>query len=144
MGANILPFRKPKEHISYKERMKKDALMKQTTEAFARKVDYNVNRTTGHWYEYVSRLLSWIFKSIVTSQWRYTNIDTYMRLDYQINDCSIFDCARIIQEVDKYLERVHVQESPEKEFFIYVRNKAFILKNHLRKTKRVHLSDSLA
>jgi len=142
MDTKIIPFKKPEESLSYEERMRKDALMRQTTEAFARKVDYNVNRVTGFWYEYVSWVLSWVFKSIVASQWRYTNIDTYMRLDYQINDCNIFDCARIIQEVDKYLERVHVQESPEKEFFMYVRNKAFILKNRLRKTQRVHLSDS--
>ena len=142
MSANILPFEKPEKSLNYKERMKRDALMRQTTEAYARRVDYNINRTTGFWYEYVSKVLSGVLKSIVASQGKYTNIDTYMRLDYQINDCSIFDCARIIQEIDTYLEMVHVQESPEKEFFIYVRNKAFILKNHLRKTKRVHLSDS--
>ena len=142
MSGNILPFRKPKEHLSYKERMKRDALMKQTTEAFARKVDYNVNRTTGHWYEYVSKLLEWIYQSIVVSQWRYTNIDTYMRLDYQIQDCNIFECIRIIKEIDEYLERIHVQESPEKDFFIYIRNKAFILKNDLKNTQSNHLSDS--
>lgn len=59
-----------------------------------------------------------------------------MRVEYQIQNCTIFDCAQLVRIADEYLEKIHVQESPEKEFFMHVRNIALMRKNFLASAGR--------
>lgn len=132
MSAEILHFKQSGKVPDLEER----AYLARVTQAFARRVDYNIRWVSARGYEYISRVLLAVFRSIIASQGRYTDGDTYQRSDYEITNCSIFECARIIHEVDAYLEKIHVQESPEKEFFMHIRNIAFQRKNFLANAGR--------
>lgn len=127
MSADILPFTWYERAPTLEER----AHLARVTQAYSRRVDYNIRGVSGVGYTYISNVLLAIFRSIIASQGRYTDVDTYMRVEYQIENCSIFECVHIIHEIDAYLQKIHVQESPEKAFFMHVRNIAFMRKNML-------------
>ena len=137
MSDKIISFRAhTQKTITPEQKLEAQAHLARVTQAFARRVDYNIRWVSGVGYDYISRVLYAIFRSIIASQWRYSDVDTYLRVEHQIQDCTVFDCASLIQLVDEYLQKVHVQESPEKAFFMHVRNIAFQRKNELVKQNR--------
>ncbi len=136
MSATILPFSSTtSEKITSQPGLDEKAHLARVTEAYSRRVDYNIRWVSGIGYEYISKVLLAVFRSIIASRWRYTDIDTYMKAEYQLTNCTIFDCARIVHDIDEYLGKIHVQESPEKAFFMHIRNIAFLRKQELREEK---------
>ena len=99
MSADILPFRSS-AHLENIPSLEERAHLARVSQAFARRVDYNIRGAEGRGYEYISRVMLAVFRSIIASQGKYTDGDTILRVDYQILNCSIFDCARLVREVN--------------------------------------------
>ena len=138
MSANVLPFREAKKKPTVHDSIA------WSSEAFARRVDYNLSNIRSHWFMYIHDIGKGVLMSQIAGSGSYVEDAFILRVDREIKRCSVFECRAIIHQMDKNLARPTISESPDKFFFIHIRNRAFLLLEYLRKTKRVHLSDSLA
>ena len=93
---------------------------------YGARVDYNLKNISSHAYAYFEILLESLYKTVVASKERITTVWFYMRCENELKKCNIFECKKILWLIDEYLQRIHVQESQEKEFFTRIRNIVFI------------------
>ena len=137
MSAEVLSFHQPKRQTVH------DSIA-HSSKAFATRVDLNLGNIRSIWYEYIQAIGKWVYMSQVKGGGKYVEDSFIQRVDREIVRCTVFECRSIIHQMDRNLARKTISESPDKFFFIHIRNRAFLLLEHLRKTKRVHLSDSQA
>jgi hypothetical protein len=99
---DVIPYQS-REEFYYNQRMKKDWFATQTSRAFAKQVDLNLINMDATWYEYIARLLEWVYHAVWAGADICTNVDYILRVEYQVKSCSIFECKRILHLLDEYL-----------------------------------------
>lgn len=100
---------------------------------YGTRIDYNLQNITGSWYEYIDRLVDALFNTIVNSKEKFTTAWHYIKVDIEFKKLSLLQCKNLLYGIDEYLERVHVQQSKEKEFFMRIRNLCFMKIYYFRK-----------
>lgn len=110
----------------FPEEPKKPERISQNQAYFWTRVDYNLKNISSQGSTYIYDLLENLFKTVIHSPERFTDVGFYLRVEREIKKCSIFERKKIVEMVDTYLPRPHLQESKEREFFMRIRNIAFI------------------
>ncbi len=110
----------------FPDRIKKPGIISQNQAYFWTRVDYNLRNISSQGSVYIHELLENLFKTVIHSPEKFTDVGFYLRVEREMKKCTIFERKKIVEMVDVYLPRPHLQNSREREFFMRIRNIAFI------------------
>lgn len=96
-----------------------------SSRAFISRVDLNLINIDAVWYDYIVRLAEGVYKSVWAGANTCTNVDYILRVEYQIQACSVFECKKLLEILDSYLLTPTISTSPERHFITHARNKVF-------------------
>ncbi len=103
-----------------------DVSQKQLTiDSIVASADYCLLNMHALGYEFLDKLIDWMYNNIQQKNWLWVNIDFILRAQYQVQSCSIFECKRLLKKIDTYITDPCVIESSEKEYFRDMRNIVF-------------------
>lgn len=100
---------------------------------YGARVDYNLKNISTTWYEYFTRLLESLFKTLIHSNVKFTDAWFYIKVEHEFKKLSLHQCKSLLIIIDDYLLRPHLQDSKEREFYMRIRNLCFMKVYYFRK-----------
>jgi len=100
-------------------------------------VDYNLQNLNYIGYEYFIKLLDALFKTVIASSWKFIHESVMMTVRNQSSKLNVFECKKLLVDIDKLLERTHVKQSAERGSFMQIRN--YIYTQFKKQTPKGHV-----